>query len=70
MANIPLGNFGNVMPQAQPGRVLDTGAGQVAQAVGNIAQLGQQHAIKEQKIQEEKEQYQFNIEASKYGAEY
>lgn len=74
MAKIPLGNFGNVMPQAQAGRVLDTGAGQVAQAVGNIAQLGQQHALKqfneEQKIQDEKDQYQFNIEASKYGSEY
>ena len=70
MAKIPLGNFGNVMPQAQPGRVLDTGAGQVAQAVGNLAQVGQQYAIKEQKIQDEKDQYQFNIEASKYGAEY
>lgn len=70
MAKIPLGNFGNVMPQAQPGRVLDSGAGQVAQAVGNLAQVGQQYAIKEQKIQDEKDQYQFNIEASKYGAEY
>ena len=37
MAKIPLGNFGNVMPQAQPGRVLDSGAGQIAQAVGNLA---------------------------------
>lgn len=70
MAKIPLGNFGNVMPQAQAGRVLDTGAGQVAQAVGNIAQVAQQYAVKEQKIQDEKDQYQFNIEASKYGAEY
>lgn len=70
MANIPLGNFGNVMPQAQAGRVLDTGAGQVAQAVGNVSQVAQQYAVKEQKIQEEKDQYQFNIEASKYGAEY
>ncbi|MFK8986670.1 hypothetical protein [Acinetobacter seifertii] len=70
MAKIPLGNFGNVMPQAQAGRVLDTGAGQVAQAVGNVSQLAQQYAVKEQKIQEEKDQYQFNIEASKYGAEY
>ncbi|WP_180139572.1 hypothetical protein [Acinetobacter sp. YH12043] len=67
---IPLGNFGNVMPQAQVGRVLDTGAGQVAQAVGNVSQVAQQYAVKEQKIQDEKDQYQFNIEASKYGAEY
>lgn len=67
---IPLGNFGNVMPQAQAGRVLDTGAGQVAQAVGNVSQVAQQYAVKEHKIQEEKDQYQFNIEASKYGAEY
>lgn len=70
MAKIPLGNFGNVMPQAQAGRVLDTGAGQVAQAVGNVSQVAQQYAVKEHKIQEEKDQYQFNIEASKYGAEY
>ena len=70
MANIPLGNFGNVIPQAQAGRVLDTGAGQVAEAVSNLAQVGQQYLVKEQKIQEEKDQYQFNIEASKYGAEY
>ena len=74
MAKIPLGNFGNVMPQAQAGRVLDTGAGQVAQAAGQLAQVGQQISVKQlneqQKIQEEKDQYQFNIEASKYGAEY
>ena len=70
MAKIPLGNFGNMMPQAQAGRVLDTGAGQVAQAVGNVSQVAQQYAVKEHKIQEEKDQYQFNIEASKYGAEY
>mgnify|MGYP001576122576 FL=1 len=74
MANIPLGNFGNVMPQAQAGRVLDTGAGQVAQAVSNLGQVGQQVSAKklneQQKIQEEKDEYQFNIEASKYGAEY
>ena len=42
MANIPIGNFGNVMPQAQPGRVIDSGAGQVAQAVGNVSQVAQQ----------------------------
>ena len=74
MARIPMGNFGNVTPQAQPGRVLDNGAGQVAQAVGQLAQVGQQVSLKKHneqlKIQEEKEQYQFNIEASKYGAEY
>ncbi|EXF56648.1 hypothetical protein J502_2217 [Acinetobacter sp. 1294596] len=69
-----MGNFGNVTPQAQQGRVLDNGAGQVAQAVGQLAQVGQQVSLKKHneqlKIQEEKEQYQFNIEASKYGAEY
>lgn len=74
MANIPLGNFGNVMPQAQAGRVLDTGAGQVAQAVNTLGQVGQQVANeelkKQQKIQDEKDEYAFNIEASKYGAEY
>ncbi|WP_168379778.1 hypothetical protein [Acinetobacter cumulans] len=74
MANIPLGQFGNVMPQAQPGRVLDTGAGQVAQAAGQLAQGGQQVSVKklneQQKIQDEKEEYFFNIQAAKYGAEY
>lgn len=74
MANIPLGNFGNVMPQAQQGRVLETGAGQVAQAVGTLAQVGQQVSIKqlneEQKIQDEKDEYFFNTQAAKYGAEY
>jgi len=74
MARIPMGNFGNVTPQAQPGRVLDSGAGQVAQAAVQLAQVGQQVSLKKHneqlKIQEEKEQYQFNIEASKYGAEY
>lgn len=69
-----MGNFGNVMPQAPQGRVLDSGAGQVAQAVSNLGQVGMQVSAKklneQQKIQEEKEQYQFNTEASKYGAEY
>lgn len=74
MATIPLGNFGNVMPQAQPGRVLDTGAGHVAQAAGQLGQVGQQVAVKqlneEQKIQDEKDEYFFSTQAAKYGAEY
>ena len=69
-----MGNFGNVTPQAQQGRVLDNGAGQVAQAAVQLAQVGQQVSLKKHneqlKIQEEKDQYQFNIEAAKYGSEY
>ena len=74
MANIPIGNFGNVMPQAQPGRVIDSGAGQVAQAVQNLGQVGMQVSAKklneQQKIQDEKDEYFFNTQAAKYGAEY
>lgn len=74
MANIPIGNFGNVMPQAQPGRVIDSGAGQVAQAVQNLGQVGMQVSAKklneQQKIQDEKDEYFFNAQAAKYGAEY
>lgn len=74
MANIPIGNFGNVMPQAQPGRVIDSGAGQVAQAVSNLGQVGMQVSAKklneQQKIQDEKDEYFFNTQAAKYGAEY
>ena len=40
-----MGNFGNVTPQAQQGRVLDNGAGQVAQAAVQLAQVGQQGRI-------------------------
>ena len=73
MARIPMGNFGNVTPQAQQGRVLGNGAGQVAQAAVQLAQVGQQVSLKKHneqlKIQEEKDQYQFNIEAAKYGSE-
>ena len=57
MARIPMGNFGNVTPQAQQGRVLDNGAGQVAQAAVQLAQVGQQVSLKKHneqlKIQEE-----------------
>lgn len=74
MAQIPLGNFGNVLPQAQAGRVLETGSGQLAQSIGTLAQVGQQGSLKElneqKKIQDDKEEYAFNIEASKYGADY
>lgn len=74
MPEIPLGNFGNVMPQAGQGRVIDTGAGQVVQAVGTLAQVGQQASAKQlheqQKIQDEKDEYTFNVEASKYSAQY
>lgn len=74
MANIPIGNFGNVMLQAQPGRVIDSGAGQVAQAVSNLGQVGMQVSAKklneQQKIQDEKDEYFFNTQAAKYGAEY
>lgn len=45
-----------------------------AQAVNTLGQVGQQVANeelkKQQKIQDEKDEYAFNIEASKYGAEY
>ncbi len=69
-----MGNFGNVMPQAPQGRVLDSGAGQVAQAVSNFAQVGMQISAKklneQQKIQDEKDEYYFSTQAAKYGAEY
>ncbi|WP_227510951.1 hypothetical protein [Acinetobacter bereziniae] len=74
MAQIPLGNFGSVMPQAGQGRVIDTGAGQVAQAVDTLTQVGQHVSAKQlheqQKIQDEKDEYTFNVEASKYSAQY
>ncbi|MEG6547669.1 hypothetical protein V6C59_17560 [Acinetobacter bereziniae] len=74
MAQIPLGNFGNVMPQAQAGRVLDTGAGQIAQSINTLGQVGQQVSAKKlneaQKIQDEKDEYFFNTQAAKYGSDY
>ncbi|MBJ8445893.1 hypothetical protein [Acinetobacter bereziniae] len=74
MAQIPLGNFGNVMPQSGQGRVLDTGAGQVGQSLNTLAQVGQQASAKQlneqQRIQDEKDEYAFNVEASKYSAQY
>lgn len=69
-----MGNFGNVMPQAPQGRVLDSGAGYVAQAVSNLGQVGMQVSAKklneQQKIQDEKDEYYFSTQAAKYGAEY
>ena len=41
-----MGNFGNVMPQAPQGRVLDSGAGYVAQAASNLGQVGMQISAK------------------------
>lgn len=74
MATIPTGNFGNVMPQAQAGHVVGINNQQIAQATSTLGQVGQQVSIKklneQQKIQEEKELYQFNIEAAKYGSVY
>ena len=74
MATIPTGNFGNVMPQAHAGHVVGINNQQIAQATSTLGQVGQQVSIKklneQQKIQEEKELYQFNIEAAKYGSEY
>ncbi|MGR3979030.1 hypothetical protein FW754_15465 [Acinetobacter sp. 1207_04] len=74
MAQIPMGNFGNLMPQAQAGRVLDTGAGHIAQAINNIGQIGQQVSATKlneaQKIQDEKDEYFFNTQAAKYGSDY
>lgn len=62
------------MPQSGQGRVLDTGAGHIAQAVGKLAQTGEQISMQKlneaKKIQEEKDEYTFNIEASKYSAQY
>lgn len=74
MAQIPLGNFGNVLPQAQAGRVLSTGADQVADAVGRFGQVGMQASAKElneqKRKQDEENGYRFSVEAAHYGAEY
>lgn len=74
MATIPLGNFGNVMPQAQAGRVIDTGAAHIGNAVNTLGQTGQKIAVKElteqKKIQDEKDEYFFNTQAAKYGSDY
>lgn len=74
MATIPLGNFGNVMPHAPVGRVLDVEAGQIGNALSSVGQTGQKIAVKDlheqQKIQDEKDEYFFNTQAAKYGAEY
>ncbi len=74
MATIPMGNFGQIMPHSQAGRTIGINNQQIAEATNNLAQVGMQLSSKklleQQKIQEEKDQYQFNIEASKYGAEY
>ena len=74
MAQIPLGNFGNVLPQAQAGRVLSTGAEQVADAVGRFGQVGMQASAKElneqKRKQDEENGYRFSVEAAHYGAEY
>lgn len=74
MATIPLGNFGQLLPQAPQGRVLDTGSQVIGQAVNQLGEVGQKVALKDlheqQKIQEEKDEYFFNTQAAKYGAEY
>lgn len=74
MARIPLGSFGNVLPQAQQGRVIGTGAEQVAQAVSNVGQVINQNYQKQnqekQKEQDKQDQYDFSITATEHAAEF
>lgn len=69
MARIPLGNFGNVMPQAAQGRVIDTGGQYVAQAVSNLSQAVQNYGEVENKLQAQEDEHQYNLEVPRYKAE-
>lgn len=74
MAQIPIGSFGQVMPNVAPGRVIPTGGEQVGNALANLATPLQQYSA--QLKQEEQEQanlqqkdddFNFAIRASEYG---
>lgn len=45
MARIPMGNFGNAMPQVERTQMPQRNTGQLAQAVGNLGQVFQNKAI-------------------------
>lgn len=45
MAKIPMGNFGNAMPQVERTQMPQRNTGQLAQAVGNLGQVFQNKAI-------------------------
>ena len=76
MAQIPLGNFGQVMPNVTQGRVLPTGGEQIGNALSNLAtpalQLTNQLKQQEQEqanLQQKEDDYNFALRAAEYSIE-
>ncbi|NUF10350.1 hypothetical protein [Acinetobacter oleivorans] len=69
MARIPLGNFGNVIPQAAQGRVIDTGSQQLSKAVSNLGQAINNYGEVKNKLQDQEDEHQYNLEVPRYKAE-
>ncbi|WP_435574952.1 hypothetical protein [Acinetobacter lwoffii] len=70
MAKIPMGNFGNAMPQAGRIQMPQDQSGQmIAGALQNVSQVAVQYAAQQQQEQDKKAKADFALQSSKVGAD-
>lgn len=70
MAKIPMGNFGNAMPQVGRIQMPQDQSGQmVAGALQNVSQVAVQYAAQQQQEQDKKAKADFALQSSKVGAD-
>ena len=70
MAKIPMGNFGNAMPQTGRIQMPQDQSGQmVAGALQNVSQVAAQYAAQQQQEQDKKAKADFALQSSKVGAD-
>lgn len=70
MAKIPMGNFGNAMPQTGRIQMPQDQSGQmVAGALQNVSQVAVQYAAQQQQEQDKKAKAEFALQSSKVGAD-
>lgn len=70
MARIPMGNFGNAMPQAERIQMPQNQTGQmIAGALQNVSQVAGQYAEQKKQEQDKKDTADFALQSSKVGAD-
>ena len=73
MARIPMGNFGNSLPQVDRIQMPQRNTGQLAQAMGNlgqaVGQVAKQQAEQKKAEQDKKDKADFALQSSKIGAD-
>lgn len=69
MAKIPMGNFGNALPEVQETRLPQSNLNMLADAVSNFGQVATQQAEQKKAEQDKKAKADFALQSSKVGAD-